>query len=151
MLNSIQIPIGVNGNPTGFSLSLYSDNSGQPGNSLGTLGGLNPTNWALYTYTASDIELTPSTTYWIVATSPTLAYDNNSFYWVLASDTNYTSSDDWSMNPGVWRASSSGGSSWSSGTGSPFQFEVSATPAPEPRVYLLVGLGLLATLLRRRK
>jgi hypothetical protein len=150
-LNSIQIPIGVNGSPTGFSLSLYSDNSGQPGNNLGTLGGSNPTDWALYSYTASGIELTSSTTYWIVVTSPTPAYSDNSFYWVLTSDTDYTSSDGWSMNPGVWRASFSGGSSWSGGTGSPFQFAINATPAPEPEICSLVGFGLLAIFLRRRK
>jgi hypothetical protein len=150
-LNSVQIPIGVNGNPSGFSLSLYSDNSGQPGSNLGTLGESNPTDWALYNFTISGIELTPSTTYWIVATSPTPAYSDNSFYWVLTSDTDYTSSDGWSMNPGVWRASFSGGSSWSDGTGSPFQFAVSATPVPEPEIYSLAGLGLWAIFLRRRK
>jgi hypothetical protein len=53
--------------------------------------------------------------------------------------------------PGVWRASFSGGSSWSDGTGSPFQFAVSATPVPEPEIYSLAGLGLWAIFLRRRK
>jgi hypothetical protein len=150
-LNSVQIPVGVNGNPSGFSLSLYSDNGGHPGNNLGTLGGSNPTDWALYNFTASGIELTPSTTYWIVATSPTPAYSDDSYYWVFASDTSYTSSDGWSMNPDGWRASFSGGSSWGNGTGSPYQFAVSATPVPEPEIYSLAGSGLLAILLRRRK
>jgi hypothetical protein len=150
-LNSVQIPVGVNGNPSGFSLSLYSDNGGHLGNNLGTLGGSNPTDWALYNFTASGIELTPSTTYWIVATSPTPTYSDDSYYWVFASDTSYTSSDGWSMNPDGWRASFSGGSSWGNGTGSLYQFAVSATPVPEPEIYSLAGSGLLAILLRRRK
>jgi hypothetical protein len=118
------------------SLSIYSDNNATPGSSLGVGG----------------IALSPSTTYWIVATASTPAQSSGfpSYSWSYASDNNYSSSsDNWSINPTF--DLSTDGNNWTSyATHSPFQFTVTSTPVPEPSICSLAGLGLAAILLCRK-
>jgi hypothetical protein len=119
------------------SLSIYSDNNGTPENSIG-LGGL---------------ALSPSTTYWIVATASTPAQSSGfpSCSWSYASDNNYSSSsDNWSINPTF--DLSTDGSNWASyATHSPFQFLIVSTPVPEPSTCSLTGLGFATIFLCRKK
>ena len=118
------------------SLSIYSDNNGTPENSIG-LGGL---------------ALSPSTTYWIVATASTPAQSSGfpSYSWSYASDNNYSSSsDNWSINPTF--DLSTDGSNWTTyATHSPFQFTIVSTPVPEPSICSLAGFGLATILLCRK-
>jgi hypothetical protein len=118
------------------SVSIYNDNNGIPGNLLGVAG----------------ITLSPSATYWIVATASTPAQSSGfpSYYWSYASDNNYSSSsDNWSINPTF--DLSTDGSNWTSdATHSPFQFTITATPVPEPSICSLAGLGLATILLCRK-
>jgi hypothetical protein len=139
----------IAGNPDGFELSLYSDNGGMPGSGLGLLIGPDPTGAGIYTFTASDITLWPSTVYWAVATSSDSSTSGNSFYWALDPNS-YTSSDGWSL--GTTDKYSFDGSSWNAGGGgSPYTLAVDATPVPEPRISSLAGMGLFAIFLRCRK
>lgn len=147
-LDSIQLRIAaIAGSPSGFELSLYDNNGGVPGNSLGLLSGSDPTGAGVYTFTASGIMLTPSTVYWVVAKSSDSSLSGDSFYWAFDPDS-YTSTDGWSLGGNNY---SHDGSSWNGGGGSPFTLAVNASAVPEPEIYSLTGLGLFAILLRHRK
>lgn len=152
-LDSVEIAIDgiwvVDG--SGFSLSIYSNNSGLPGSSLGTLSGSsNPSVAGNYAYTASGISLSPYTSYWIVGNAAT-AFPNGSFLWGDTTSSAYASSGGWSMNSATRDLSSDNGSSWTSTAVSVLRFSVAATPAPEPQPFPLAGLGLAIVLLRSRK
>jgi hypothetical protein len=121
------------GVPPGIDTSIYSNNNGIPGNSLAGVG----------------MTLSPSTTYWIVATAASTGFD----FWNYASDTGYYSMDNWNIDLlNATYAMSSDGASWTSyAAHPPFQIEVEATPAPEPKTFALVGLGLATVFFRCRK
>jgi hypothetical protein len=147
-LDSIQLRIaGKSGNPTGFELLLYNNNGGLPGSSLDSLSGSDPTGAGVYTFSATGITLSPSTVYWAVTTSSDSSLSGNSFYWAFDPNS-YTSSDGWSLGSD---AASFNGSSWNGNATSPFTLAINASAVPEPEIYSLTGLGLLAILLRRRK
>lgn len=68
-LNSIQLLMdAASGSPSGFRVSLYSDNSssGSPESSLGSLSGSDPASGGIFTYTTSGLSLSPSTWYYKV-------------------------------------------------------------------------------------
>jgi hypothetical protein len=140
----------IAGSPSGFKLSLYNNNGGVPGNNLEFLSGSDPTGAGVYTFTASGITLSPSTVYWAVTTSSDSSLSGNSFYWAFYSDS-YTSIDGWSLNMTGEYGSQDNGSTWINDGGSPFTLAINATAVPEPEAYSLIGLGLLAMLVRRAK
>jgi len=150
-LNSVQVLLdGVYQNPSGFSISLYSQNGTQPGSSLGTLSGpSNPSVAGTYTYTASGITLTPSTDYWLVLadTSPELS----GYLWDVTSSTSYTSSDGWSINTARSYSSGDQGTSWANIDSVIGEFAVNATVVPEPQSFALAAVALAALFGRRRK
>ncbi|MGH7993282.1 MAG: choice-of-anchor R domain-containing protein [Limisphaerales bacterium] len=152
-LDSIQIAIDgilvVDG--SGFSLSLYSNNSGQPGSSVGVLSGSsNPSVAGNYTYTASGVTLSASTSYWVVGDAAT-AFPNGSFLWGDTTSPAYTSSGGWSINNATRDISHDGGSTWTATGVSLLRFSVTATAVPEPQSFALAGLGLTLVFFRRRK
>ena len=62
VLNSVQLLMdATSGSPGGFSVSIYS--SLNPANKLGNLSGSDPSTGGVFTYTASDLILSPSTYY----------------------------------------------------------------------------------------
>jgi hypothetical protein len=65
----------ASGSPAGFEVMLYSAggiNAALPENSLATLSGSSdPATGRVYSYTSSDLTLSPSTTYYIVLTADT--------------------------------------------------------------------------------
>jgi hypothetical protein len=142
-LNSVDLLFGdTSGSPgSGFVLMLYADSSGQPDSSIGTLSGSSaPDTAGTYNYTASGITLSPSTPYWLVARPTPLT---GPYLWNYTASTNYTSSDGWIMNTARYDSSSAHGSYWASNSGEALQFDVNATPVPEPQTIALAGLGLL--------
>lgn len=152
-LNSIQLRIaGITGTPTGFDVSLYNDNGGEPGSSLQLLSGPLPTSGGIYTFGASAMNLSPSTTYWVVASTPDLTSSGNTVYWAIDPDS-YTSTDGWSMpTTSSGDSSGDGGTSWADHTGgSPLTLAVDATAVPEPDSLRLVAVALIAILLKYRK
>lgn len=148
-LNSVQLLMSASGTTANaFGLSLYSDNGGVPGNSFAILSGPgNPTAAGLYAYTASGITLSPSTAYWIVAAAETSFGDF--YWWTVENSANYTAADGWSMNATSPYGYIIQNSSLTGNGLAPLQFDVSATPVPEPETSALAGLGLMAGLLKR--
>jgi hypothetical protein len=84
-LNSIQLLVGAaSGSPTGFSVSIFSSlGNGAPGGSLGSLNGSDPAASSAYTYTTSGIMLSPSSSYYVVATAATPVAQGD-YAWSLA-------------------------------------------------------------------
>lgn len=131
---------------SGFVLMLYANSSGHPDSSLGTLSGSSaPDTAGTYNYTASGITLSPATPYWIVARPMALT---GPYLWNYTASTSYTSSDGWIMNTARYDSSDAHGSIWTSNSGDALQYDVNATPVPEPYTIAPVGLGLF--FLRRK-
>jgi hypothetical protein len=152
-LDSVQLSLNVTGSPSGnFSVYVYGStlNGGSPTTPLSTLTGPNPTTSGTYTFNASGFSLSPSTFYWVVATT-TANPAANPYSWNVASDYNYATSDNWSI-PQTPQYLSLDGSTWPHNflIVNPFQFAVNATAVPEPGVLSLAGFGLALTFLRRR-
>jgi hypothetical protein len=120
-------------------LSFYSDNNGVPGVGLG----------------GSGIILSPFTIYWFVATASDPSQSSGGLQvfpktWNYATDSNYSSSDNWSLLPVF--ALSGDGLNWTTETShGPFQLAFNGTPAPEPSVLTFAGAILSGILFRRRR
>ena len=140
-LNSIQLLMDeTSGSPSGFTVSIYNNNSVFPGSNLGSLSGSDPTAGGIFTYNASDITLLPSTFYFIVVTSLNPITDG-AYNWRRADTFNYSSSGSWTVGP--YRSISTDGAIWNR-VGSVFQFAATATAVPEPSTYALMGFSLLS-------
>jgi hypothetical protein len=153
-LNSIQLEMtDATGSPNGFTVMLYTGGNfpfdGSIGSSIATLdGSLNPAAGGLYTYTPdTSLTLSPGTDYFIVLTAGTTVA-NGAYDWSYASTSSYNPSGHWGV---IGAAGSSNGSVWHSVLGEFPQFDINATPVPEPGVLSLSGLGGLAFLCHRRK
>jgi hypothetical protein len=158
VLNSIELAMtDATGNPSGFTVMLYSVNthadSALPGSSLGTLdGSLNPSTAGTYTYTDdSNITLSPKSFYFIVLTAGT-TIANGAYDWSFTGVNSYNSTGGFIGGGGLYV--SSDGSSWNrqSVPSGPFpQFALTATPVPEPSALGLLGLCSLLFLWHRHK
>jgi PEP-CTERM motif len=154
VLDSIQLAMtDASGNPSGFTVMVYTNRgpSGfSPLGSLGTLNdSLNPVTAGTYTYTpATSLTLSPRTPYFIVLTAGT-AIANGAYEWSLAGANSYNPSGGWAAIGGVW--TSSNGSFGPAPEGGYLQFAISATPVPEPSMLGLLALGGGFVLWRRRK
>lgn len=140
-LNSVQLNIGgVDGPSGGYSISLCSDDVGLPGSDLQTLTGTAPTGAGVYSYTSPILQLSPSTTYWIVMICGNAC-------WAVPDSGDYTSSDGWSMGSDAdWD-----GSSWSQDSSYPFELSVIASPVsePSPLAIVLLSTGLIFYISKR--
>jgi len=153
LLNSIQLAMTTDsGNPTGFTVMIYSSvSSGAvlPESSLDTLSGsANPSATGIYTYTSlSDIILLPSTHYFIVLTAATPTA-NGAYQWSVT-DTPTVTFNGWSANNLL--CYSGNGSNWSFLSGTLAQYSITATPVPEPSIsWLLVLGGSICGFVRKR-
>lgn len=143
-LNSAQLLMGpASGSAGGFVVSLYSPLGNDPGSSLGSLGGSDPTAGGLFAYTTSGIMLSPSALYYVVVTAATPTAIG-AYNWGATFGPSSRSGDGWII-PGNYSGSSDG-SSWQSSRQYTFQMAIYATPVPEPSTFalLLVGFGVLA-------
>ena len=141
ILNSITLLMGdFLPDASNFNVSVHSDNAGQAGILVGALSGnTDPETAGQYVYTASDIILNSTTTYWIFATSdsgsPNMVSPPGGYAWQMANSLDYISADGWNIN-------TDGNSSLIGG--GLFQFAVNAKPVPEPGIFGLLALaGLL--------
>lgn len=138
-----------------FWVSIYSDNNGAPGTVLagGLLNGPSqPTGFSFITYSATqEIPLAPTTRYWIVAASDSLATSGGAYGWAYAANNNYSSPVDWTF--GYEAFSSNGGSTWSlSQNYNPTRLltAINGSIVPEPSTAALLILSL-PIFLRLRK
>jgi len=139
-------------NNGGFTVSLFSNDSGLPGTSLLALSGPGtPQASGNYTYTApSSFTLQPNTTYWIVAQVPLTGPDTY-YNWTFTVNSAFTGLPGWSMGASASSVSFMG---WAPSWGPqsmPLRMELDVTPAPEPgAATLLVIAGLVPVAARRR-
>jgi hypothetical protein len=153
MLNSVQLLLNpATGNPSGFSVSIYTAGASGPGTSLGTLTGApNPDNAGVYTYTTSGITLSPATAYFVVVTSQTPAAQGV-YNWSTA--TNYGKIANGNLTIDDVYSVSSDGLGWNVHLRQEIaQMAVYGTPVPEPSPGCLCvcGVGMLVYVGKRRR
>jgi hypothetical protein len=134
---AITFPYAPQSGAFGFELSIWSNSGIVPSTSIATLSGNSTPGLGTHTYTATGVvNLTPSTTYWVVARSG----GSRAFYWGMTPD--LSESGPGSIgNSGLlsWTA----GATWPGGTGNPPMIGVVATLVPEPGTLGLLGAGML--------
>jgi hypothetical protein len=151
-LNSIQLPMdAASGSPSGFAVSIFSTSGSSPyspDNNLGNMSGsTTPSAGGLFTYTASDITLLPSTSYYILVTAAT-PIAQGAFEWSAVPGES-GGSGNW--NIAGYFNSSNNGQSWQFSRRYDGQLAMYITDVPEPEIYVLAGLGLAALGFWRRK
>jgi hypothetical protein len=116
-------PLG--GSLGAFSVALYDDASGSPGNSLMFLSGNNyPTNAGIYTYTnTSALLLMTNTTYWIVGSSSN-STGGAQYKWKLTSNATLDSDSIWTLGE---CGEDSNGRGWAVISGYYLEFSVTVT------------------------
>jgi hypothetical protein len=154
----LQFEAASAGGLTGFSFSLYSgfSASGPTGQLATFTGSPAPATQGTFTYSpASTTMLSASTTYWLVATAPTLSIAGEHFH---ISTTSATAEDSgglagWVIGDTRWQSDITGGGTWSNLGGDVPQFGLTVSAIPEPSTYALVlgTAGLGTVLLRRRR
>ena len=140
MLDSIQLLMNAaTGSPSGFSVLIYSNlGNGVPGSSLGSLSGSDPVGGGLLTYAASDLLLSPSTSYFVVVTAEAPVMQGV-YNWSSVAN-GFASSDGWSIP--VSYSNSTDGSSWTWHLRQDvFQLSIDATLIPEPSAMSLIFLA----------
>ncbi len=136
------------GSPSNFEARIFDNNSGEPGNILGSLSGSSPSTAGTHDFTTSGINLTANTTYFLVSTAE--GASGNGFENRFTSSTSETSSDGWAIGD-AFIFSNDQGTTWHNLGAEVMMFSISATPVPEPHEYaMLVGLGLMGFVVARR-
>lgn len=158
-LNSIILAIGgSSGNVGNFTVKLYSDSgSNTPGADLGVVfSGNGAPGTGQFTYTASNpFTLAAGTNYWIVASDSGTYADGEYVNYSFGLTDNPAETGDgitsgWSIADG-YRMEASYGTVQSTTEAMRFALDVSTTAAPEPGRGLLLLLGSLGVVLRRRR
>jgi PEP-CTERM motif len=144
-LDSIQLALtDASGNPSGFTVMLYSDSSSTPGSSVATLNGSSdPATGGVFDYSPiSSLMLSSGTFYFIVLTAGTTVA-NGAYGWSLVNGGNTSGGwVAWPVDTPPYNYQSSNGSSWDRISEVPFfQFAITATPVPEPGTLSLSVLG----------
>jgi hypothetical protein len=151
MLDSVQLLMNAaSGNPSGFTVSLYSYSSSTgPASNLGNLSGSDPSAGGIFTYTAADLMLSPSTSYCIVVTTTTPVTEGV-YVWSIGSSPYYIGSESWEIYDVNYN--STDGLSWTGHLRQrAFQMAIYAAAVPEPTTLALAALGLAALSFWRRK
>jgi len=155
-LNSVTVSMADKvGSPSNFTLSIYSDDGGEPDALLETLvGDNNPATAGLYSYTSTGLALSANTSYFLLAKTDDVAGLSDIFEWETTSSQNQTSPDGWLIGDnGV--LSTDLGNSWFTEPDNKQMFSIDATPSavPVPAAVWLFGSGLigLAGVAKRKK
>lgn len=146
-LDSVTLQLGT---PTAtggnFSVSIFSNNSNNPGGLLETLSGsASPDGASAYTFTSSGLTLTANNTYHVIASVTT---GTANYSWQNTDTT--TESGPW-VFPNYITLSTNQGGNWAQ-AGTQLLMSVSATPIPEPSTYaVLCGALALGVVAWRRR
>lgn len=145
-LTSVTLHLGSVDTSSPLTVSIYNDNSGQPGSSLATLSGASPTSGGYYTFTSTGLALSANTTFWVAATT-----SGSGAYWLNTTDDlsqSNTGGATWTIGDDT-KLFSSG--SWNTIPVSALM-SVTATAVPEPGTYAaLAGLTALGFVAWRRR
>jgi len=144
ILDSVTLEMGAwLGYANDFTVGIYTDGLGEPGTVLGSLSGSrDPEIRGEYVYTASNVNLSPSSIYWIMVSSqptgtpPPPLPPVGGYAWQVTDSPVYVSEDG-------WRPITNGSSA---GPGNVLQFGIEATPIPEPATLTLVLAGATSAL-----
>lgn len=138
-LESVQLRMNSpSGSAGGFSVNIYSASAGYPGAVLpGTLNGPSPSTTGVFSYAASGISLSPSTTYFVVLKATT-ASSSGAFLWSYSGAGFPYVFGGWDYGPFASR--STDGDVWTR-SGRSFQLAITATPIPEPAAIALLLSG----------
>jgi hypothetical protein len=149
LLNSVSLLMGdIYGSASNLNVSIYSDNSGQAGSSVGNLIGNNdPKTAGQYIYTASGIILNPSTTYWIVTTCDQVVTENFPNPPIIGGYTRQSTASTTYLSEDGWNIASSSIPIF--GFSYLFQFSINATPIPEPAFFYILAISWALLCLRR--
>ena len=155
IIQGFKFSFGYVGTPTTIGLSVYSDSSGGVGSSLGSFTAVDPSS--LDSGFAGSLEVNANSNYWLVLSATggfdsdgnTLEMEKN--YVNITSNPDQTGMTGWTLANSHWNGnhldSSSGG--FGEYGGNPIHVEI--TGVPEPSVACLLGLGLGALALVRRR
>jgi hypothetical protein len=154
-LQSIGVSMRFDSNETvpngAFTLGVWSDLGGVPGSLItgGALSGTanpnpSPAANAVFTYTSANSQLSPTTTYWVVAR---VTGGNANYLWNYAASSTVTGP--WTID-GSYAFRTYADTTWQSlNNDNPFMMTISATPVPEPAEYGVAGLGVALLVARR--
>ena len=160
IIQGIKLKIGYVGTPTTIDISVYSDISGGVGSSLGSFTVVDPSSlgsgYGSFDF-AGSLGVNANSNYWLVL-SATGGLDSDGNlpgsahnYVRITSDPAQTGMTGWTLANSHWNGnhldSSSGG--FGEYGGNPIHVEI--TGVPEPSVACLLGLGLGALALVRRR
>jgi fibronectin type 3 domain-containing protein len=132
ILDSVTVPLASSSANSPLVLAIYNDANNRPGTELRVLNATsNPGAPGLYTYTASNLVLTPYyKKYWIVASS-TNSYGYYTWNYPPYFSA-YTAMDQWSIQRLQIASSTDEGATWSPAfTGQPGSFAIKATPVSQ--------------------
>jgi hypothetical protein len=161
-IQGFKFSFGYVGTPTTIGVSVYSDISGGVGSSLGSFTAVDPSSlgggYSSVDFTGS-LGVNANSSYWLVL-SATGGFDGDGNYlWMEQNYVSITSGPDetgisgWTLANSHWNGnhldSSSGG--FGEYAGNPIKVEITGAPVPEPSVACLLGLGLGALALVRRR
>jgi len=150
-LDSVELAMTpATGDPSGFTVMLYSAGVNQtlPASRLDTLTAASgdPVTSGIFTYTASDVTLSPLTDYFIVVTAGN-PVASGAYAWSFENTAPTDANGGWQGDNGI--SYSSDGSHWNFANGEP-QLALTATTIPEPETLYLLGLSGVLFLVWRR-
>ncbi|MEI7721873.1 MAG: choice-of-anchor R domain-containing protein, partial [Verrucomicrobiota bacterium] len=161
-IQGFKFSFGYVGTPTTIGLSVYSDINGGVGSSLGSFTAVDPSSlgsgYGSYDFSGS-LGVNANSNYWLVL-SATGGFDREGNYvWEeqnyvsITSDPDQTGMTGWTLANSHWDGNhllfAQGG--FGEYGGNPIKVEITGAPVPEPSVACLLGLGLGALAIVRRR
>ncbi len=161
IIQGIKLKIGYVGTPTTIDISVYSDISGGVGSSLGSFTVVDPSSlgsgYGSFDF-AGSLGVNANSNYWLVLSATGGLDSEGNLPWSahnyvsITSDPNQTGMNGWTLANSHWNGNhldlSPGG--FGEYTGNPIHVEITGS-VPEPSAACLLGLGLGALALVRRK
>ena len=157
IIQGFKFSFGYVGTPTTIGLSVYSDISGGVGSSLGSFTAVDPSSLA--SGFAGSLGVNANSNYWLVL-SATGGFDSDGNlpwsahnYVSITSDPDQTGMTGWTLANSHWNGNhlDSSPNGFGEYAGNPIKVEIKGTAVPEPSVACLLGLGLGALALVRRR